>query len=54
MEGSPIVTFDADLLTAIRDRFHHTDVCPIQGVIVGGGEHRMDVSVDVEPQEEPP
>ena len=25
------------------------DVCPIQGVIIGGGEHRMSVSVDVEP-----
>jgi transglutaminase-like putative cysteine protease len=27
------------------------DVCPIQGVFVGGGEHRMGVSVDVIPQE---
>jgi transglutaminase-like putative cysteine protease len=26
------------------------DVCPIQGVFVGGGEHRMGVSVDVAPQ----
>ena len=25
------------------------DVCPIQGVFVGGGEHRMTVGVDVEP-----
>jgi len=25
------VTFDSDLLTAIRDRFHHADECPIQG-----------------------
>jgi selenocysteine lyase/cysteine desulfurase len=31
MEGSSFVTFDNDLLTAIRDRFHHTDTCPIQG-----------------------
>lgn len=27
------------------------DVCPIQGVFVGGGEHRMGVSVDVTPLE---
>lgn len=27
------------------------DVCPIQGVFVGGGEHRMGVSVDVVPQD---
>jgi transglutaminase-like putative cysteine protease len=26
------------------------DVCPIQGVFVGGGEHTMGVSVDVAPQ----
>jgi len=25
------VTFDPELLTTIRDRFHHADVCPIQG-----------------------
>ncbi len=25
------MTFDSDLLTAIRDRFHHADECPIQG-----------------------
>lgn len=30
----------------------YSDVCPIQGVIVGGGEHRMHVSVDVAPEEE--
>lgn len=30
----------------------YNDVCPIQGVIVGGGEHQMDVSVDVAPLEE--
>lgn len=29
----------------------YSDVCPIQGVIVGGGEHTMNVSVDVAPQE---
>jgi transglutaminase-like putative cysteine protease len=27
----------------------YDDVCPIQGVFVGGGEHRMGVSVDVAP-----
>jgi transglutaminase-like putative cysteine protease len=27
------------------------DVCPIQGVFVGGGDHSMGVSVDVVPQE---
>jgi transglutaminase-like putative cysteine protease len=27
----------------------YSDVCPIQGIIVGGGEHKMSVSVDVEP-----
>ncbi len=26
----------------------YQDVCPIQGIIVGGGEHKMNVSVDVE------
>ncbi len=27
----------------------YQDVCPVQGVITGGGEHRMHISVDVEP-----
>jgi transglutaminase-like putative cysteine protease len=27
----------------------YSDVCPIKGVFVGGGEHAMNVSVDVEP-----
>jgi transglutaminase-like putative cysteine protease len=27
----------------------YSDVCPIQGVFVGGGEHRISVSVDVAP-----
>ena len=31
MEGSAIVSFDAELLTAIRDRFHQADLCPVQG-----------------------
>ena len=25
------MSFEPDLLATIRDRFHHTDVCPIQG-----------------------
>lgn len=29
----------------------YSDVCPIKGVFVGGGEHSVDVSVDVEPVE---
>lgn len=28
----------------------YQDVCPVQGVISGGGQHKMHVSVDVEPQ----
>ncbi len=32
----------------------YNDVCPIQGVIIGGGEHRMTVEVDVAPPETPP
>ena len=28
----------------------YSDVCPIRGVILGGGNHQMLVSVDVEPQ----
>jgi len=27
----------------------YSDVCPIKGVFIGGGEHAMNVSVDVEP-----
>jgi transglutaminase-like putative cysteine protease len=29
----------------------YSDICPIQGVFVGGGDHTMGVSVDVVPQE---
>lgn len=29
----------------------YNDVCPIQGIITGGGEHRMSVEVDVAPPE---
>lgn len=32
----------------------YADVCPIQGVVVGGGNHAMSVSVDVAPLEEVP
>jgi transglutaminase-like putative cysteine protease len=39
-----------DHITVAWGRDYH-DVCPIQGVIVGGGEHRMHVAVDVEPLE---
>ncbi len=28
----------------------YSEVCPVQGVIVGGGNHKMQVSVDVAPQ----
>lgn len=31
----------------------YDDVCPVQGVVVGGGQHAMSVSVDVEPFEIP-
>lgn len=31
----------------------YSDVCPIKGVFIGGGEHSMDVAVDVEPVTEP-
>lgn len=30
------------------------DICPIQGVFIGGGQHTMGVSVDVVPQQEFP
>ncbi len=29
----------------------YSDVCPIKGVFIGGGQHAMNVSVDVEPLE---
>jgi transglutaminase-like putative cysteine protease len=31
----------------------YDDVCPIRGVLVGGKQHTMSVSVDVEPLEDP-
>ncbi|ODA29151.1 transglutaminase family protein [Planctopirus hydrillae] len=30
----------------------YTDVCPIKGVFIGGGQHTMAISVDVMPEEE--
>ena len=47
--SSAWMPFTPEQLTAIRDRFHHADVCPIQGVFLGGGRQTMSVSVDVEP-----
>ncbi len=32
----------------------YSDICPIQGTFVGGGDHTMGVSVDVVPQEQRP
>jgi transglutaminase-like putative cysteine protease len=32
----------------------YSDVCPIKGVFIGGGDHSMTVSVDVRPIEDPP
>jgi hypothetical protein len=26
-------------------------VCPVKGVIIGGGQHRVEVSVDAAPEE---
>lgn len=40
----------ADHVTIAYGR-DYADVCPIQGVFIGGGEHTMSVSVDVEPVE---
>ena len=37
-----------DHITLAWGRDYH-DVAPVKGVILGGGEHRMSVSVDVEP-----
>ncbi|MEM8865535.1 MAG: transglutaminase family protein, partial [Planctomycetota bacterium] len=42
---------DADHVTVAYGR-DYADVCPIQGVYVGGGSHKMSVSVDVAPAEE--
>lgn len=42
------VLTSTDHITVAWGRDYH-DVCPIQGVILGGGEHKMTVSVDVAP-----
>lgn len=44
------VLVSTDHITVARGR-DYSDVCPIQGVIIGGGEHRMSVSVDVAPED---
>ena len=30
----------------------YTDVSPVLGVLLGGGEHTLKVSVDIEPQDD--
>lgn len=47
------VQASVDHITVAWGRDYY-DVCPIQGTIVGGGEHRMTVSVDVAPEEPQP
>ncbi len=42
------VTVDTDHVTVAWGRDYH-DVCPIQGVSLGGGRHQMTVAVDVVP-----
>lgn len=44
------VIASTDHITVAWGRDYY-DVCPVQGTIVGGGEHRMSVSVDVAPEE---
>jgi transglutaminase-like putative cysteine protease len=41
---------DTDHITVAIGR-DYADICPIQGVFVGGGSHTMTVSVDVEPRD---
>jgi transglutaminase-like putative cysteine protease len=43
------VTVSTDHVTVAWGTDYH-DVCPVQGVIVGGGAHTMNVSVDVIPE----
>jgi transglutaminase-like putative cysteine protease len=42
---------DTDHITLAWGR-DYDDVCPIRGVLIGGRQHTMSVSVDVEPQSE--
>ena len=41
---------DTDHITVAWGR-DYGDVCPVQGVFVGGGQHSLTISVDVEPIE---
>ncbi len=49
MDPTNNVPGSTDHITVAWGRDYY-DVCPIQGTIVGGGEHRMNVSVDVSPE----
>ncbi|MEL6292594.1 MAG: transglutaminase family protein, partial [Pseudomonadota bacterium] len=31
----------------------YQDVCPINGILLGGGDHKIDVAVDVRDEDEP-
>lgn len=44
------VPASTDHITVAWGRDYY-DVCPIQGTIIGGGEHKMSVSVDVAPED---
>jgi len=45
-----LITEDAHITIAWgRD---YEDICPVQGVFIGGGEHNMGIAVDVIPQQE--
>ena len=45
----PTTSFASDEHIAIGWGRDYGDICPIQGVFVGGGDHTMGVSVDVVP-----
>jgi len=49
MDPTNNVPASTDHITVAWGRDYY-DVCPIQGTIVGGGEHRMSVAVDVSPE----
>ncbi|WP_298864979.1 hypothetical protein [uncultured Gimesia sp.] len=48
MDPTNNVPASTDHITEAWGRDYY-DVCLIQGTIVGGGEHRMNVAVDVSP-----
>tara|TARA_R110002111_G_scaffold262289_1_gene337852 strand:+ start:147993 stop:148904 length:912 start_codon:yes stop_codon:yes gene_type:complete len=50
MDPTNNVRASTDHITVAWGRDYY-DVCPIQGTIVGGGEHKMSVSVDVAPED---